>query len=190
VQATRLTLICHARTVAQKLARFALDEPLEMDWQAAFESRRHQFSGAPLLLCGPELRTRQTAGLFGVDPQIVEALADCDFGRWKGVRISDLQKTEAEWLQHWLDDPASAPHGGESVAQLDARVAAWLTSLQATPGHIVAVTHPFVIRAALTQVLQGGCANLIDVEPLAAVELRFHGRWRLRLPGSDPEDRS
>ena len=34
VQATRLTLICHARTAAQKLARFPRDEPLELDWQA------------------------------------------------------------------------------------------------------------------------------------------------------------
>lgn len=190
MQATRLTLICHARTVAQKLARFALDEPLEMDWQAARGSRAHQFKGAPQLLCGPELRTRQTAGLFGADPQIVEALADCDLGRWKGVRISDLQKTEPELLQHWLDDPVSAPHGGESIAQLGMRVAAWLTALQATPGHIVAISHPFVIRAALSHVLQGACAHLIDVEPLAAVELRFHGRWRLRLPGVDPEDLS
>ena len=188
MQATRLTLICHARTVAQKLARFPLDEPLEMDWQALRLSRRNQFKGAPRLVCGPELRTRQTAGLFGSAPQIVDALKDCDFGRWGGERIGDLQKTEAQTLQHWLDDPASAPHGGESLVQLGERVGAWLTTLQSTPGHIVAVTHPFVIRAALTQVLQGGASNLIDVEPLSAVELRFHDRWRLRFPGIDPEE--
>ncbi len=72
--------------------------------------------------------------------------------------------------------------------QLEERVGAWLTTLQSTPGHIAAVTHPFVIRAALTQVLQGAASSLIDVEPLSAVELRFHGCWRLRLPGTDPED--
>jgi broad specificity phosphatase PhoE len=188
VQATRLTLICHARTAAQKLARFPLDEPLEMDWQALRLSRCNQFKGAPRLVCGPELRTRQTAELFGSAPQIVDALRDCDFGRWGGERIGDLQKTQAQVLQDWLEDPASAPHGGESLVQLEERVGAWLTALQSTPGHIVAVTHPFVIRAALTQVLQGASSNLIDVEPLAAVELRFHGRWRLRLPGTDPED--
>jgi broad specificity phosphatase PhoE len=188
VQATRLTLICHARTVAQKLARFPLDEPLEMDWQALRLSRCNQFKGAPRLVCGPELRTRQTAELFGSAPQIVDALRDCDFGRWAGVRIGELQKTEAQVLQDWLESPASAPHGGESLVQLGERVGAWLTALQSTPGHIVAITHPFVIRAALTQVLQGASSNLIDVEPLSAVELRFHGRWRLRLPGTDPED--
>jgi broad specificity phosphatase PhoE len=188
VQATRLTLICHARTVAQKLARFPLDEPLEMDWQALRLSRCNQFKGAPRLVCGPELRTRQTAELFSSAPEIVDALKDCDVGRWGGVRIGELQKTDPGMLEHWLGDPASAPHGGESLVQLGERVGAWLTALQSTPGHIVAITHPFVIRGALTHVLQGAASNMIDVEPLSAVELRFHGRWRLRLPGTDPED--
>ncbi|KJZ34509.1 histidine phosphatase family protein [Pseudomonas fluorescens] len=187
MQATRLTLMCHARTVAQKLACFPTNEPIEMDWQSARGSRGAQFKGTPRLMCGPERRTRQTAELFGSDVEIVEALRDCDFGSWKGARIDDLQKTSAQALQIWLDDPNSAPHGGESVVQLGERVAAWLKTLEATPGHIVAITHPFVIRAALTQVLQGAAFNLIDVEPLSAIELRFNGRWRLRLLSTDPE---
>ncbi|KPH01708.1 phosphoglycerate mutase [Pseudomonas sp. RIT-PI-q] len=187
MQATRLTLMCHARTVAQKLARFPTDEPLEMDWLSAKNSRSRQFKGAPRLVCGPELRTRQTAELFGSEVEIAAALRDCDFGRWKGLRIDDVQKTETETLQAWLNDPNSAPHGGESVAQLAERVAAWLTTLTATPGHVVAITHPFVMRAALMQVLQSPAFNLIDVEPLSAIELRFNGRWRLRFLGTDPE---
>ena len=158
-----------------------------MNGQSARGSRRAQFKGTPRLVCGPELRTRQTAELFGSDVEIVEALRDCDFGLWKGARIDDLQKKAAEALQTWLDDPHAAPHGGESVTQLAERVAAWLKTLEATPGHIVAITHPFVIRAALTQVLQSAAFNLIDVEPLSAVELRFNGCWRLRLLGTDPE---
>lgn len=92
MQATRLTLICHARTAAQKLARFPLDEPLEMDWQAARGSRAGGFKRVPQLLCAPEARARQTAELFGADMQSVSALRDCDFGRWQGLRIDDLQK--------------------------------------------------------------------------------------------------
>ncbi|WP_433766539.1 histidine phosphatase family protein [Pseudomonas putida] len=186
MQATRLTLICHARTVAQKLARFPTNEPLEMDWQSATGSRRARFEGSPRLLSAPELRTRQTAELFGSDMEIVEALRDCDFGRWKGVRIKDLQKNEPEQLQYWLVDQDAAPHNGESVTQVIARVDAWLTTLQSTPGHVVAVTHPFIIRAALTHVLHSSAFNLIDVEPLSAIELQFNGCWRLRL-GTKPE---
>lgn len=188
MQATRLTLMCHARTVAQKLARFPTDEPLEIDLQTARGSRSARFQGASQFLCGPELRTRQTAELFGSRVDIVPALRDCDFGRWRGVRINDLQKSEPEALQAWLADPDSAPHGGESVTQVVERVAAWLRTLQATPGHVVAVTHPFVVRAALTHVLQSSAFNLIDVEPLSVVELRFNGCWRLRLPGSESEE--
>lgn len=187
MQTTRLTLICHARTVAQKLARFPTNEPLEMDWQSAKGSRRHAFKGTPRLLCGPELRTRQTAALFGDEVEVVDALSDCDFGQWQGVRIDDLQTSQPEALQAWLDDPTSSPHGGESVAQLGQRVAQWLHTLEATPGHVIAVTHPFVIRAALTLVLQGAAFNQIDVEPLSAIELRFTGRWRLRLLGTDAQ---
>ena len=188
MQATRLTLICHARTVAQKVARFPTNEPLEMDWQSAHGSRRHAFKGTPRLLCAPELRTRQTAALFGEEVEVVAALSDCDFGQWQGVHIDEVQTSHPEALHTWLYDPNSAPHGGESVAQLVERVAAWLTTLTATPGHIVAITHPFVIRAALTHVLQCPAFNLIDVEPLSAIELRFNGRWRLRFLGVDPED--
>jgi broad specificity phosphatase PhoE len=180
--------MCHARTVAQKLARFPTDEPLEMDWQSARGLRSTQFKGAPKLLCGPELRTRQTAELFGNTVDVVAALRDCDFGRWRGARINDLQTAEPEVLARWIADPHSAPHGGESVAQVCERAVAWLTTLQTTPGHVIAVTHPFVIRAVLGHVLQSPAYNLIDVEPLSAVELRFNGCWRLRLPGTDPEE--
>lgn len=183
VQATRLTLICHARTVAQKLARFPLDEPLELDWQALAGSRAGLFKRPPRLLCAPELRARQSAGLYGAEPQIVSALRDCDMGDWQGLTLDHLHQQQPQALQAWLADPQAAPHGGESVVQLCARVASWLHSLSQTPGHVLAVTHPMLIRAALLHVMQGPLAsfNHIDVEPLSALELRFNGRWRLRL---------
>ncbi|WP_192564311.1 histidine phosphatase family protein [Pseudomonas gozinkensis] len=186
MQTTRLTLICHARTVAQKLACFPTNEAVEETLLASC-SAGSRFDAASRLICGPELRTRQTAEWFGREARIDEALRDCDWGRWQGQSIKDLQRYEPDALLAWLEDPHAAPHGGESVAQLRERVAAWLVSLQATPGHVVAVTHPFVIRAALMQVVQGEAFHSIDVEPLAAVELRFTGRWRLRLSGMSLE---
>ncbi|AZD01478.1 histidine phosphatase family protein [Pseudomonas chlororaphis] len=185
--ATRLTLICHARTVAQKLARFPLDEPLEMDWQALAGSRAGAFKGLPRLLSAPEQRARQTAALYGAAVETVAALRDCDMGRWQGLSIDSLQREQPEAVQAWLADSQLAPHGGESVAQLCERVAAWLASLCEQPGHVLAVTHPLVIRAALVHVMQCPLAsfNAIDVEPLAQVELRFNGRWRLRLDRRD-----
>ncbi|MHC8314878.1 histidine phosphatase family protein [Pseudomonas sp. LB3P31] len=188
MRATRLTLICHARTVAQKLGRFPTNEPLEMDWQSAQGSRGGRFKSSSRIMSAPELRAQQTASLFGGVVESVEALRDCDFGRWRGVQLDDLQKAEPEALQAWFEDPESAPHGGESVAALIRRVVAWMTLLEATPGHIVAITHPFVIRAALASVLQSAAFNQIDVEPLSFIELRFNGCWRFRLMADEHED--
>jgi len=183
MQATRLTLMCHARTPAQKRARFALDEPLESVWQLPALSLAGRFKRAPRVLCGPEVRTWQTAMFFAESPQVEEALRDCDLGRWRGQGLDEVQLAEPDALQAWLTDTTAAPHGGESVEQLCERVGQWLRSLEQTPGHVLAVTHPFVIRAALLYAMQGPLAmfNRIDVEPLSATELRFNGVWRLRL---------
>ncbi|WP_413794909.1 MULTISPECIES: histidine phosphatase family protein [unclassified Pseudomonas] len=189
MQTLRLTLISHARTAAQKQARFGLDEALDTVWLGRRGPLGHDYRNVRELLCGPELRTRQTAALFGDAFQVDSSLADCDLGRWRGLSIDELLKVEPQALQTWLDDAEAAPHGGESVARLCRRVGDWLTRLETRAGHLLAVTHPFVIRAALMNVL--GCPaatfNRIDIEPLSTLELRFNGVWRLRVqaPGQE-----
>ncbi|MGB3125065.1 MAG: histidine phosphatase family protein [Pseudomonas sp.] len=178
--ATRLTLICHATTPLQKQGRFPDDESVTMNWQDAALSLAARYKKNPRLMCGPEARTRQTAALFGDNAHCVEALRDGDFGDWKGQAISELH---SDALMAWMTDSACAPHGGESVDQLCARVGQWMQSLETEAGHVVAVTHPFVIRAAMLYVMQFPVSMFyrIDVEPLSATELRFNTVWRLRL---------
>ncbi|MGF6097340.1 histidine phosphatase family protein [Pseudomonas sp. 18175] len=178
--ATRLTLICHAVTPLQKQGRFCDDEAVVMDWQGAALSLAGRYKKPHRLLCAPEVRAHQTAQLFGADAVVEDALRDGDVGQWKGQQIAQL---ESDLLGAWLADSSSAPHGGESVDQLCARVGQWMTSLESQPGHIVAITHPFVIRAAVLHVMQFPVSMFyrIDVEPLSATELRFNTVWRLRL---------
>ena len=180
MQATRLTLICHAATLAQKQGRFPDDESVALDWQREALSLAGRYPKKHRLISGPEARARQTAGLFGEGAQVEDALRDGDFGDWKGLAIDQL---DGEALGAWLTDSASAPHGGESVEQICLRVGQWMKSLESQPGHIVAITHPFVIRAALLHVLQFPLSMFyrIDVEPLSCTELRFNNVWRLRL---------
>ncbi|MBV4456087.1 MULTISPECIES: histidine phosphatase family protein [Pseudomonas] len=180
MQATRLTLICHAMTPLQKQGRFPQDEAVAMDWQGAALSLADRYKNTARLLCGPEARTRQTAGLFAAEAVSDDALRDADFGVWKGQFINQLNHDE---LNAWLTDSTFRAHGGESMDALFARVAQWLKSLETQPGHVVAITHPFVIRAAMLHVMQLGLAMFyrIDVEPLSATELRFNEVWRLRL---------
>lgn len=179
--ALRLTLIAHARTLAQKQARFPLDEPVEIDREQKKGEWSKMFGRQTRFVCGPELRARQTAALFSGTVEITEALRDCDFGDWKGRQVEAIAPAAmGAWIQDWQ----AAPHGGESIHGVCLRVNDWLDSLSGT-GHIVAVTHPFLMRAALLKVLRCPPASFhaIDIEPLSAVDLRFNGIWRMRAVG-------
>ncbi len=70
-------------------------------------------------------------------------LAEFDFGAWEGRAWADIPRAE---LDAWAADFRHArPHGGETVAELGARVAAALA--EATPGTLW-VAHAGVARAA------------------------------------------
>nr|WP_240158301.1 histidine phosphatase family protein [Pantoea sp. Tr-811] len=178
VKAIRLTLICHALTHAQKTGCLAHPDdgilPLSGPPPALEPSVR--------VLAAPERRAGETAAWLSAQVQVERALADCDLGRWQGMPLKQLQAEQPQALAQWLEDPHSAPHGGESFVTLNERAGAWLKGFD-RPGDWLAVTHPWVMRAVLGQVL--GCslagARCIDVLPLARVELSFTGQWRLRL---------
>lgn len=172
---THLTLVCHASTEAQRIGRFhRADDAIVGTVEGNGPSRGHD-----LLLCAPELRTRQTAAGLGWQPRLDDGLRECDLGRWQGLTLKQLEAQEPEALAHWLEDPHAAPHGGESIGQLCQRVAQWMEALTA-PGRCQAVTHPMVIRAALIHVLGSplGAFHRIDVPPLSAVQFSRYGRWR------------
>ncbi|MFA7892883.1 histidine phosphatase family protein [Pseudomonas putida] len=176
MKATRLTLICHGLTLAQKRGYFA--EP--QDRLVSVPHRSIPQSGFQLLTA-PEQRAQQTALALG-DAQITSELVDCDMGRWQGMPLKRLQAEQPSALADWLENPASEVHGGESFQTLCQRMSAWLEEFD-QPGEWAAVTHPMVMRAVLVQVL--GCpmtaGQRIDVLPLSRIELSFSGQWRLRI---------
>ena len=178
----RLSFICHARTEAQRLGRFPQDEPAESKSLEKAGQLATVLKKPVRILCAPETRTLQTAHALGSEIEIVPALEEYDFGDWRGQSLSDLQESTPQALADWLSNPYAAPHHGESVQDLCLRVGAWLDEFR-EEGHFAVVTHPFVIRAAILHALAASTAsfNLIDVEPLAVVDLRFNERWRLRV---------
>ncbi|MFT0516091.1 histidine phosphatase family protein [Pseudomonas faucium] len=182
MKAVHLTLISHAATEAQRLGRFHGDA----DETLATSAQPVLLPDGATGLAGPELRATQTARWLGLQASVEPALRDCDFGWWKGVSLKALQRDEPALLQAWLSDPHSAPHGGESIADVCQRVARWLEGFT-TPGHWVAVTHPMVIRAAMMHVLQCPLPafHRIDVQPLSQLHLGHYGMWRVRLAGAD-----
>ena len=181
----RLALICHAPTKATRLAAFPVDEPAEP------KALEKALDGAALparlrkpaqCWTSPGLGATQTAAALALNATIEPQLRDCDYGRWAGRTLADIERDEPQAMAQWLGDPAAAPHGGESIAALIERAGSWLASLDAHSGQLVAVTHQSVIRAVLVQALGAPPKAFwrIDVPPLAIVELKgSSSRWTL-----------
>lgn len=177
LQIVHLTLLCHAWTNAQRTGHFGHETDEVLPDQEGLQRTSR------LVLCAPELRTRQTAAWLSDSVQIDPLLQDVNLGRWRGVALKQVQRDEPHALAQWLGDPQSVVHGGESMLDLCTRVEHWLSIRSAEPGNWIAVTHPFVIRAAVLQVLGGVPADLhrLDVLPCASLQLVYTGLWRLRL---------
>lgn len=91
------------------------------------------------------------AQAFGLGLQVDARWQELAFGHWEGRRWADIPRHESD---PWADDVHHrAPPGGESRAQLLARVAAALGALSEQPGVHVVVSHAGAIRCALTLAL-------------------------------------
>jgi broad specificity phosphatase PhoE len=181
----RLMLISHAPTSAVRRAAFPVDEPIEASARERIREVDWHAGPAQCVCCGPEKRTKETAIALGLSARVDPALRDCDYGRWAGRDLSQLQSEHPDAVALWLSDPDAAPHGGESLRDVMARVAAWLGE-QAKSGHTIAITHPSVIRALLVSVVEAPPQAFwrIDVAPLTLTDIRFNGRsWSLRSTG-------
>jgi broad specificity phosphatase PhoE len=131
----------------------------------------------------PAARARETAAALGLEATVDERLRECDFGRWTGLKFGQVLLREPRKLVRWMKDPATAPHGGESIPEVLNRVAAWIKERGREAGHTVAITHSSVIRAAIVHVIQAELPSFwrIDVTPLSSTEMRTNGRrWVLR----------
>ena len=94
----------------------------------------------------------QTAQAMGLNATVDQALADMDYGKWRGMRISDLAQREPVSLHAWLNDPAVMPPGAEAFEELQTRIGTWIECLTEN-GRVLAITHAPVIRAALIHAL-------------------------------------
>jgi broad specificity phosphatase PhoE len=180
---TQLTLVTHAATAATRRAAFPSDEPVESPpAPASFR--------ADLVTTSPALACRQTASALGLTATVDDALRDCDHGHWRGRSLDEVAATEPLAVRSWLTDPAAAPHGGESVLALLARVAAWLDALPRDHERIVAVTHPAVVKAAVVHAILATPLSFwrIDVPPLSRTVLSGRpSSWTLRSLARVPE---
>lgn len=179
----RLHLLCSASTASVSAVAFAAaDEPLDRRGAESLAGRAGHLSSCDTVLCSPALCARQTAEGLGLTPTIEPLLHDCDFGRWTGRSLEDVEANEPAAVADWLKDPRAAPHGGESFADVTKRVGGWMDRMLTTSGSALAITHALVIRAAIAHALGAGpeAFRHIDVAPLTRARLSGGGgRWTL-----------
>jgi broad specificity phosphatase PhoE len=179
----RLVLVRAASTRATRSACFGAEDALDARGREAAASLRGKLPSADEVLAGPFLAAFQTASVAGYAPVKIEvALAECDYGRWSGRPLEEVQAEDPDGVDAWLSDPDAAPHGGETLRDLLARVAEWLEGQTDRPGTVVAVAPGSVIKAAVVAALDAPVSAFwrVDVTPAAVTELHGHaGRWTL-----------
>jgi len=179
---TRLHLLCSASTSSVSSIAFAADEPLDPRGRETLKRLSGRLPSCDIVLRSPARRAAQTAEGLALDARMEPSLRDCDFGRWAGRSLAEVEAQAPEAIADWLQNPHAAPHGGESFADVMTRVGGWMDSLLASNASILAITHPSVIRAAIAHALGAGPETFrhIDVAPLTRVKLSGRGgRWTL-----------
>jgi alpha-ribazole phosphatase len=157
-QPLELWLVRHARPLIEPgICYGRLDVPADTahTQESAARLARALAGPRPLVWSSPLRRARQladalVAALPGLTYQVNNALAEMDFGNWEGQPWDQIGQTAmdqwTECFQH------HAPGGGESVAQLLARVHSAVETCRRQAqlnGHstVIWITHAGVIRA-------------------------------------------
>jgi broad specificity phosphatase PhoE len=176
----RLLLVRHAPTGATRAAAFPLDEPLDEPASAAAARIAAAIPPHGEVLSSPALRCRQTAEAVGLTPVLDPRLAECDFGRWAGSTLADVQASDPKGARAWMLDPDAAPHGGETLTAFVQRVAGWLDDQSRQSGTAAVITHGGVVKAAVVQALGAPAPAFwrIEAAPLSLTEMHAHdGIW-------------
>ena len=178
----RLTLIAHGATAATRAVAFPQDEPVEARALSSAMVSGQRLRRADRAWTSPALRARQTAAALSLEAAVNPCLRDCDYGRWAGRTLADVQAEEPANVAAWLSNAEAAPHGGESLSDLFRRVSTWMNECIREEGNTIVVTHAAVIRAAILHVLHAPAPAFwrIDIEPLSVTEMRGDvTRWTL-----------
>jgi broad specificity phosphatase PhoE len=110
--------------------------------------------------CSPLVRAMQTAAIVAaphhLTPQPLEALIECDIGRWEGLDWQTIRESDGENYRRFMANPADHGYpGGESFADVYRRTAQAVEPLfEEHPGEaVLVVAHHIVNRTYLAGLL-------------------------------------
>jgi broad specificity phosphatase PhoE len=105
-----------------------------------------------LVLSSPLRRALDTARLAGFDPQLREELAEWNYGDYEGRTTAEIRETVPDWTI-WGYGAA----GGESGAQVGARVDRVIEEILHIDGDVLVFAHGHLLRVL--------CARWLELEP-------------------------
>jgi probable phosphoglycerate mutase len=182
-----LLLLRHGETnhtVDKRFSGFGGEDPPlspEGERQAlAVAERLVRDGGVDAVATSPMRRARQTADLvgsaLGLDVREMDGVRECAFGEWEGLTFAEVKQRWPGELAAWLGDPAVAPPGGESFADVRRRVHVARDQLLARhPGRtVLVVTHVTPIKLLVRAALDAPMAVLYRMELTPASLTEVH----------------
>ncbi len=138
--------------------------------------------GGDLLVSSPMLRTRETAAIIGarvgLTPVTVPGLEEGRFGEWDGFTFAEVMARWPDEMSAWLASPDVAPPGGESLAQISARVNGALAGLLAEHAgrRILVAAHVGTIRSMTARALLAPLLsmNRMELAPSSITTLTWY----------------
>jgi len=145
-----------------------------------------------VVVSSPLSRCRITADaivqrLDGAPMTVDEAFIECDFGAWEGRGFDEVRERWPDELAAWLGSVKVAPPGGESFADVAARVAPAVRRLvEGNVGRVVVlVSHVTPIKLILRDALEATDALLhrlyLDPGGISVVDWWPTGATAVRL---------
>jgi ribonuclease H / adenosylcobalamin/alpha-ribazole phosphatase len=158
--------------------------------QAVAAAKRLAPAGIGVIVTSPLLRAARTAeeaaAVTGA-PVVTDAgFREADFGAWEGLTFAEVRERWPDEMTAWLADPAVAPPGGESFAEVSARVTGALDRVLAGRDRqtILIVSHVTPIKALVAAALLAPPAALyrmhLDVAALSEIDWYADGPAVLR----------
>ena len=124
------------------------------EWCALQRSEAPHLVKRPITLwSSPAPRCQAPARLIaeglGCPLRVDHRLYELSFGAWEGRAWSELEASEPEALQRWMDNwKTVAPPGGEDLPSFEARVVEWRAQLEGEALHIL-IGHAGIFRALM-----------------------------------------
>jgi ribonuclease H / adenosylcobalamin/alpha-ribazole phosphatase len=158
--------------------------------QAHAAAKRLAAAGVGVIVTSPLMRAARTAekvaAVTGAPVVTDDGFRETDFGAWEGLTFAEVQERWPAEMREWLADPAVAPPGGESFAEVSTRVTEALHRVLADRERqrILIVSHVTPIKILIAAALLAPPAAVyrmhLDIAALSEIDWYADGPAVLR----------